>query len=309
MATDQNDSPIWVTGAGGFIGQHLCHNLAVNERTVIGFGVQQFAIANGHYIGGGLSPQILKDAASKFGKPVAVYHLAGGSTVGQSINDPWQDFNRSVASTSILLDFLKNAGREVPVVLASSAAVYGVGHQGPIPISATLNPLSPYGFHKRMVEELGQSFHANYGQPISIVRLFSVYGEGLRKQLLWDLCNKMKTDEKQIILGGSGQEVRDWCHVSDVVQLLKNACANNSNGLHFYNGGTGIATPIHRIAALVKKFWAGEHSISFSNKSRLGDPISLLADTNFLPQGQEWKIDINEGIRRYVAWHKALPQP
>lgn len=307
MATDQKDSPIWVTGAGGFIGQHLCHNLALKEKTVIGFGFRQFAIAKGHYFGGGLSSEILNNAVSKFGKPAAVYHLAGGSTVGQSIVEPSQDFNRSVASTSILLNFLKNVAREVPVVLASSAAVYGAGHQGPISISATLNPFSPYGFHKRMVEELGQSFHATYGQPISIVRLFSVYGEGLRKQLLWDLCNKMRNDETQIILGGSGQEVRDWCHVSDVVQLLKHACANNSNGLRYYNGGTGIATPIHRIADSVMTFWGGELSIKFSNKSRLGDPVSLIADTNFLPEGQEWAIDINEGIRRYVAWFKGLP--
>ena len=53
---------------------------------------------------------------------------------------------------------------------------------------------------------------------ISVVRL-SVYGKGLKKQLLWDACKKIMTSNKEATFMGTGQETRDFIHISDVLHL------------------------------------------------------------------------------------------
>ena len=53
-----------------------------------------------------------------------------------------------------------------------------------------------------------------------MVRLFSVYGPNLRKQLPWDICSRLQPGEQTLVLGGTGAEVRDWTDVRDVVRLL-----------------------------------------------------------------------------------------
>ena len=75
--------------------------------------------------------------------------------------------------------------------MVSSAAVYGPGHEGPIGEDARLDPASPYGCHKLVMELLCRSYARSFGVSIVLLRLFSVYGEGLQKQLLWDLCSKL----------------------------------------------------------------------------------------------------------------------
>ena len=106
------------------------------------------------------------------------------------------------------------------LIVASSAAVYGADHGGPIAENAGLVPMSPYGQHKLMMEQLCRSYATTFGIRSTVARLFSVYGPRLRKQLLWDICSRLQQDGRTLDLGGTGAEVRDWTDVRDVARLL-----------------------------------------------------------------------------------------
>ena len=69
----------------------------------------------------------------------------------------------------------------------SSAAVYGNPESLPISEDHHLDPISPYGNHKKMAEEVCADFYTNYRIPTCSLRIFSAYGAGLQKQLFWDL--------------------------------------------------------------------------------------------------------------------------
>jgi UDP-glucose 4-epimerase len=208
-----------------------------------------------------------------------------------------------------VLDVVRRNAPDAAVLLASSAAVYGAGHDGPIAVDAPLRPFSPYGHHKRMVEQLAQSFGESYALRIRAVRLFSVYGEGLRKQLLFDLCQRLLRGETDIVLGGNGREVRDWCHVEDVVALLPRLLANAEPGFCVVNGGGGAVASVAEVAEQVLTAWGGAQRVRFSGLSRAGDPFSLIAAPD--PHGSKASsgLPLAEGIGRYVAWFKATFGP
>ncbi len=298
----------WITGAHGFIGRHLWNAVTHNDEIIIALGhapSSRLSAPSSVTINGPLAPGMFDRAFDLHGAPDRIYHLAGGSSVGASLADPDADKARTVGGTAALLDWLHHRSIQAHLVVASSAAVYGAGHDKPVAEQAEARPFSPYGAHKFMMENhcrdaAGDAF------GITIVRLFSVYGPGLRKQLLWDLCKRAVSGENPVTLGGTGNEQRDWTHVSDVVRLLIHLGGRPASGCAVINGATGIGTSVGSIAELVSKAWGVDGpAINFSGVSRPGDPQHLVADATALAgEGFEWTVPVSSGIADYVNWFR-----
>jgi UDP-glucose 4-epimerase len=175
-----------ITGARGFIGRHLARALQQQSFKVCGMGhgawteLERAAWGVDYWLNGDVSKRNLDIVQADMGKPEVVFHLAGGSSVGPSLAAPEEDFRRSVLSAAELLEWARLAAPEVRLVLASSAAVYGAGHSHAISETDALVPYSPYGTHKRIAEELFESYGKNFGLNVAMVRLFSVYGTELK---------------------------------------------------------------------------------------------------------------------------------
>ncbi|QOZ70637.1 NAD-dependent epimerase/dehydratase family protein [Bradyrhizobium arachidis] len=303
---------VWITGANGFIGRHLVHQLAGAGHAVHGVGhgaldaTEARRLGLQSWINGEIDAANLNALAAAHGLPTHVYHLAGGSSVGISIERPFEDFSRTVASTARLLEWLRGSARDCAVIAASSAAVYGADHVGPIAESAIATPMSPYGQHKFMMEQLCRSYAQSFGLRCTIVRLFSVYGPNLRKQLLWDICSRLQAKEQVLTLGGVGSEIRDWTDVRDVARLLASVVEPASQGnCRVINGGSGRGTSVADVATALVRRWGSSTVVRHSGVSRPGDPISLLADDAMLRQiGFDWRISLDQGLADYVAWFK-----
>lgn len=301
---------VWITGAYGFIGRHLAFALNSLGKNVAGLGhgiwpVQQ-ANAWGvkHWINGDIHSCNLQLLQQIGGKPDIVYHLAGGSSVGAAISNPREDFCRTVNTTVEILEWLRLNAPTTRLIVVSSAAVYGAGHPGAIVEDIAMVPFSPYGYHKLMMEQLCRSYAATYGARVTVVRLFSVYGSFLQKQLLWDLCTKLVSGASTVELGGTGEEVRDWTDVRDVVRAICMVKELASDIVPVFNVGTGKGTSVRTVSALVTDAWPTKTNIVFSGKSRPGDPLSLVADDSRLRTlGFEWTIPIDAGVGDYVKWY------
>lgn len=301
-----------MTGARGFIGRHLVKHLASKGFRVIGLGHGQWVEQDSRrwgltsWLNGEVSSANLDALCIAQGVPELVFHLAGGSAVAPSFAAPLEDFNRSVGAAMALAEWLRSRSPSAPLVMASSAAVYGSGHDGQIKELANCRPYSPYGFHKRMAELALESYAANFGLTVRVVRFFSVYGPELKKQLLWDTCTKLRTiGASTLRLGGSGRELRDWLHIDDAVESLTLACSGNPNGFKILNGGTGLAVPVSEVAKLILEAWGSLGDIEFSGQSRIGDPPSLVSNASGLAQlGKTTFKPLKDGIVEYVEWFK-----
>ena len=293
-----------VTGAYGFIGRHAARRLAEDGWRVIGIGhggwaqreAARWGLSEWH------AADVNLDAMFTYaGEPELVVHCAGSGSVGFSVSHPFQDFQRTVLTTSAVLEFSRLHAPAARTVLLSSAAVYGEVERTPIEESDALRPVSPYGVHKKLAEDLCASFGRHCGVKSAVVRLFSVYGPELRKQLLWDASWRIARKENGFF--GTGRELRDWIHVEDVVDLLLKAGEHAAVECPVVNGGTGEGVSVEDVLKELFHAFGRSDEPRFSGQSRSGDPSHYIADGK---RAQQWgwkpAVAWREGLSRYVRW-------
>jgi UDP-glucose 4-epimerase len=274
----------WITGGRGFIGRHLARELSGRGRTVhaLGHGAwledERHACGVSGWLNASVTAASLDALGARFGIPSVVYHLAGGASVGASLAAPREDFSRTVEATAELAEWIRTRAPEVPVVAVSSAAVYGDAWTTPIPVTAAPSPHSPYGAHKAAMESLLVGHARSFGLRVAIVRLFSVYGPGLEKQLIWDLCCRLAAGGNALKLGGSGDEQRDFLYVADAVSMLAAAEPAASCEPAVFNGGTGQECTVRELAETLVRLWPAQVGLQFDGVRRPGDPRNLVAD-------------------------------
>jgi nucleoside-diphosphate-sugar epimerase len=129
----------------------------------------------------------------------------------------------------------------------------------PITEDATISPISPYGIHKAVTESLLINYSIIFGLSLTIFRLFSVYGPGLKKQLIWDVFIKSliaaRNGRNELLLLGTGNETRDFIYIDDVCEaILLNIKSKTLSNIDIYNLGSGIQSSVYEIAtSTVKK--------------------------------------------------------
>jgi UDP-glucose 4-epimerase len=273
-----------VTGARGFIGMRAAGELARRGYAVDGIGHGTRADGLDAWIEGSVTAAHLPDARYD-----VVVHCAGGSSVAKSIDDPAGERSKTVDACAALLEWV------------SSGAVYGAAPSLPIPEEAPLQPVSPYGAHKVACEELCRSYARSHGMSVAIVRLFSIYGAGLARQLLWDAANKSRTPEPRF--AGTGNERRDWLHVSDAVALLALAAEHASSDVLVLNGGSGTGTSVATIVTQLFAELGAPVQPLFDGSQRAGDPSDYVADvTRARSLGWAPTRTLAAGLAEFARW-------
>lgn len=298
---------VLVTGGFGFLGRAAAYRFKSLGYRVVGIGNGRWDSSDARlhgfdtWLDAGVSMASLLTLDEKFD---VIVHCAGNGSVGYSLTNPLQDFKKTVDGTAELLEYVRLNNPSALIVYASSAGVYGAKNDYPIKESDPLTPLSPYGYNKKIVEELCESYSNVYGIRVAIVRFFSIYGAGLTKQLLWDACNKLAALHGEVVFWGTGEETRDWISIEDAIGLILKISVCTDRYM-IINGASGVRVTVRTVLEMLRDVLGNDTNIVFNNTVKPGDPIFYHADiTRAVQLGWAPAVSLQEGIKRYVAWFK-----
>lgn len=293
------DEDVLVTGGAGFIGSHLSRRLADRNAVTVfdslTSGRRDRVPAGAELIEADLRDGERIDAAVSASE--RVFHLAAMVDVSRSVEAPLDSHGVNVEGTLAVLEAARR--HDVPVIVASSAAIYGRPVEVPIPEDHPHRPLSPYGLDKLAVDQYARLYHDLYGLPVSALRYFNVYGPG---QPGADYAGVIATFLEQALGGGpltlegDGTQTRDFVHVSDVVRANLLA-ADADVGGRAINVGTGSETSIRELAETVRELADGRPDITHVDP-RPGDIDRSVADLTRAESelGYRPDVDLETGL-------------
>ena len=204
-----------------------------------------------------------------------------------------------------MLDALLRWAPRCRFLLLSSAAVYGDPVSLPVSEEHAVAPLSPYGYHKRQCELLCEEFSRIYDLPTVAVRIFSAYGPGLRRQVVWDICAKALGNEV-VGLRGTGNESRDFIHAHDVARALALLASAGTARGEVYNLANGEETTIRELAERLVATLGLASSVEFDGAATPGQPLRWRADLGRVASlGFRTEVPLDRGLCETAAWARA----
>jgi len=300
---------VLVTGGAGFIGYHLCSKLSTLTDYVtiydnLSSGTMQNVkdVPKARFVKGDILD--LKTLLSQ-PKQDLIYHLAAQVVVGYSMENPLADFETNAKGTLYVLE--KARKDDAKVVFASSAAVYGNPTVFPTPESYGFHPFSCYGLSKVVGEQYCQMYKEQYGLDIVITRFANVYG--LRCHgVIHDFLDKLAKNPDKLEMLGTGQNCRDFVHVSDVVEALIMLGEREDVNGEVYNLGLGKTTSVLELADLILQILnlKSRTKVTTTGVSWQGDVTKIWFDITKAQKELGWKpkVTLEESIKEVIADRK-----
>ncbi|OWV92806.1 NAD-dependent dehydratase [Rhizobium sp. R72] len=335
----QASDPIVVVGGGGFIGCNLADSYLDDGKDVIVLdnlsreGVDENLCWLVERHGDRVHPAIadIRDLHSI--EPVlsdakAVFHLAAQTAVTTSLVQPVDDFETNARGTINVLEATRKAGRNAPVVFASTNKVYGGLDKLElaelddryVPIDETvrrwgldetqkLDFCTPYGCSKGAADQYVLDYARSYRIPSSGLRMSCIYGprqfgtedQGWVAHFL--LC---ALRDEAISIYGNGKQVRDILHVSDAVAAYRAVMdsIDRTKGKAFnLGGGAENAVSLELMLGDIERL-VGRPVKTTQGPWRAGDQLYFVSDTRALHSAVGWRAKVNwhAGVRDLCNW-------
>jgi UDP-glucose 4-epimerase len=294
---------VLITGAGGFLAGHFADAFAAAGWRTIGVGrtdpnrqAERFDGFDLHDVADTEHNVSLLERYT----PDAVVHLAAPASVQQSMRNPLADVHGHVLPTAGLLESIRIAGIDTRVILVSSAAVYGDPATLPVREDAPLAPISPYGFHKLQQETLLDEYVRIHGLRGCKARIFSTYGEHLRRLAVWDIARRALAGHRAVF--GSGDETRDYLYAGDAGRAICVLAEQAACGGEAVNVASGEAVTIRSLAEEIFRAVGAEDAPDFTGETLAGSPLRWRADVTRLQSLGFTAPRWSSGLPRTIRW-------
>lgn len=296
-----------VTGGCGFIGSHLAEALLrEGHRVRVLDDLSTGKLSN---LPGGIEvlqgdvadPAIVRKAMTGV---AGCFHLAAVASVERS-NEDWVGTHRTNLTGAItIFDAARRAGpgaSPIPVVYASSAAVYGDCPELPLRETSRTRPLSAYGADKLGCEQHAFVASHVHGVPTCGMRFFNVFGPRQDPRSPYSgvisiFCDRLASGGS-IAIHGDGGQIRDFVYVGDVVRALLRAMGRAGTDAPVFNVCTGNPTTILQLAQSIASLVGAGDDFAFGPpragdvRASLGDPSHAKSELRFTAE-----VTLREGL-------------
>jgi dTDP-glucose 4,6-dehydratase len=235
----------------------------------------------------------------------AVVNFAAESHVDRSISGASDFVQTNIVGVQVLLDAIKASGRKIRFLQVSTDEVYGSIESGSWTEEWPLQPNSPYSASKASGELLARSYHRTHGADVVITRCSNNYGTHHFPEKLIPLFITNLIEGKKVPVYGTGNNVRDWLHVSDHCRGIYAVLMNGKSG-EVYNIGGGLELTNNEITNLILKAMdTGESSIQYV-EDRKGHDLRYSVDWIKIKRelGYEPLVKFEDGLRDTIQWYQ-----
>jgi dTDP-glucose 4,6-dehydratase len=235
----------------------------------------------------------------------AVVNFAAESHVDRSISGAFDFVQTNVIGVQVLLDAIKDSGRDIRFVQVSTDEVYGSISTGSWTEEWPLQPNSPYSASKAGGELLARSYFKTHGVDVVITRCSNNYGTHHFPEKLIPLFITNLIEGKKVPVYGDGKNVRDWLHVDDHCDGIFKVLVSGKAG-EVYNIGGGRELNNLEITELIfKEMGASKFSIEYV-EDRKGhdfrysvDWTKINRELGFVP-----RVKFEDGLRETIQWYR-----
>lgn len=243
-------------------------------------------------------------------RPDIAVNFAAESHVDRSLDDPEIFLKTNIMGTSVIMDACLRYGAK-RFHQISTDEVYG-----DLPLDrpdllfteeSPLRPSSPYSASKTSADLLAMAYHRTYGLNVTISRCSNNYGPCQHTEKLIPLMITNALADKPLPVYGSGENVRDWIHVSDHCSAVDLIIHSGRNGEIYNIGGSCEMRNIDIVRLICRELGKPETLISHV-ADRMGHDLRYAIDSSKLRSELGWypKIKFADGIRDTIEYYKVL---
>jgi len=321
---------VLVTGGAGYIGSHMVHDFAdAGEPVVVldnlSTGFRYLIPTSVPFVAGNIGDRALLNDLITRHAITAIVHFAASIVVPDSVSDPLGYYSNNTMNTCTLLDVAIKTGVR-HFIFSSSAAVYGTAEKVPVPESAPTVPVSPYGMSKLMTEIILHDAAKAHGLKFVSLRYFNVAGADPKLRtgqaslaathLIKVACETAVGKRAKMQIFGKdyptpdGTCIRDYIHVTDLVQAHSSALAYLRNGgaSTTLNCGYGRGASVFEVVDAVRRVSGRDFPVEISGR-RPGDPPALIANVDRIRATLPWRPqfqNLDTIVAHALAWEKQL---
>lgn len=294
---------VLVTGAGGFIGRHVCSALLRHGMSVVGLTRRPASGAWVQHVAD------LGDAAAirellAWARPDFVVHLAASKSKVVDAAGFRSSYDANLGGTLNLVEACVAASSISRFVHVGSCEEYG---NAPVPFTESVReaPLTAYGVSKLAVAHLLQAFAANTGFPVTLLRPTLVYGPGQDGEMFVPAMIDALLHGREFKMS-QGRQTRDYVYVDDVVRAIVLAIHADVAAGSIINIASGVPVAMRDIAGIIARF-AGPQAtglLSLGTRDvRAGEAAQYWANMERAATLLRWspQVSLEEGIARTWA--------
>jgi dTDP-glucose 4,6-dehydratase len=235
----------------------------------------------------------------------AVINFAAESHVDRSLFGAKDFVQTNVVGVQVLLDAIKESGKNIRFLQVSTDEVYGSIELGSWTEEWPLQPNSPYSATKASGELLARSYNKTHGMDVVITRCSNNYGTHHFPEKLIPLFVTNLIEGKKVPVYGTGENVRDWLHVDDHCRGIYSVLVNGRSG-DIYNIGGGRELTNNEITSLIfDAMGADESSIEYV-EDRKGHDLRYSVDWTKIHRelGYEPQVEFEDGLKETIQWYR-----
>lgn len=304
---------ILITGASGFVGSALASRLVNEGHTIVSMvrdwtRAPRGTIVQGDVVDLDFCRRVVADYTID-----TVYHLAAQAVVSTCAEDPLTALEVATMGTARLLQAVRDAGRQVRVVVSTSDKVYGAS-PAPYNEETPLDARHAYEVSKACQDLVARMFHSNFGLDVRVVRAVNIYGPGdpNESRIVPQTARRLLRGDPPLLHAGAAQMRRQYVYIDDLVEALLTVYERGKPGDAYCVGSPdspmAVLEVMEHMAKIAGVPWTPPEVKA--RDARFTEIVAQAVDDAKL-RGLGWtpRVAFTDGIRRTLDWYKDGARP